>query len=373
MQTIGWRPYTIDSRRAGVRYRCLNPMRDLKRMGLRLELYDATQPNRYAVVIVQGLSCLEQAEGSYGSGDRFIEEVRRLKNQGTTILADDCDNHFYNPGDASEWTHMARRLRVLLDLADGWIASTPQVAAVFAREAAQRKPVTIIGDGLEAESFLRAGSKWRDLFSPRQRRDGLRARLFSRRLANDGATHLVWFGSHGSSYANGGMADLLQVKDQIESVGRETPLTLTVISNSRAKFDKHIANWSIPTCYHEWNHVGFSRVLRAHDVALIPVERSEFTDCKTNNRIVTALSHGLAVVADGIPSYRDFRAVTSLDNWTTGLRSYALNPVSRRTHARLGQALIAESWTADKIAQQWRQVLEPYLAVARAAGPQVCR
>lgn len=349
---------------ASVRFRCLNPMRILRRQGEQVELYDAGRADRYAAVVVQGLSCLDQPLGGWATGDAFLREVESLKARGVKILVDDCDNHFYNPRNMPEWLDATTRLRRLLRTADHLIASTESVAELYRTEAGVQQPITVIGDGVESDRSLQADGWLRNALSWRRHQARFRAHAFARSLAQrrfGGELACVWFGSHGSKYADGGMLDLLRVKEVLETIGAEVPLSLTVISNSRGKFETSIAPFGIPTRYVEWDRIGFAATMQAHDVAIIPVQPTPFTLCKTNNRLVTALDFGLAVAADAIPSYEPFRDVCMLDNWHDGLLQYATQPALRQSHVAAGRKMISEQWTEAHVAARWGRLFSSYL------------
>jgi hypothetical protein len=175
---------------------------------------------------------------------------------------------------------------------------------------------------------------------------------------------LVWFGIHGGPHHEHGMGDLLRIRPVIEQLHRRHRVQLTVISNSREKFDRLITPWSVPTHYLEWSHLTFLPALRAHQIALIPVTQNPFTRCKSNNRLATALAAGLGVVADTIPSYQEFAQVCRLDSWEQGLSDYVKDPGLRSRDVRAGQALVSRVCSPERIADEWQG-----LFTAIAAGP----
>lgn len=337
---IAWRPRAPDPRVASVRIRCLNPLRELQRRGLPVELFQADRAAAYRAVVYSKT----YDEASY-------REAGALQRGGARIVLDLCDNHFYNPRGLPQLERLGRDLRRMMELADHLVASTPAMADVMEGEL-RGKPVTVIGDAVE-ESFEGLEQ------SPVARwwaRQQLRRLLRSRdRFGQEHAARLVWFGIHGGPYAEHGLEDLQNVRTLLEHLGRHYPLSLTVISNSREKYRRSVAQWAIPTAYLEWNPTTFQEALRNHQIAVIPITRTPFTDCKSNNRLVTALHAGLAVVADSIPSYQPFTDVCRLDDWEGGLREYLADPAVRARDVRVGQARVAAEWSITRIADQWQQ------------------
>jgi hypothetical protein len=168
---------------------------------------------------------------------------------------------------------------------------------------------------------------------------------------------LVWFGNHGSGYAEGGMADLSKLHSLLEQAQQDAPLSLTVISNHRGKFEQLVQAWRLPTHYLAWHPATISRALQLHDVAVIPIGLNPFTLCKTNNRVATAFLHGLAVVADTIPSYTEFADSAVLDDWGPGLHRLLHDSAWRQQRLALGQQRVRDHWNLPHIVDQWQRAL----------------
>ncbi len=64
-----------------------------------------------------------------------------------------------------------------------------------------------------------------------------------------------------------------------------------------------------------WAYTTFSEALFLHEIAVIPITKNPFTLSKTANRVTTALVHNLQVIADEIPSYRNFGNYIYFNNW----------------------------------------------------------
>ena len=146
-----------------------------------------------------------------------------------------------------------------------------------------------------------------------------------------------------------------------------SPVSLTVLSNSPDRFREVSAGWRVPVRYLPWRPTTFDAGLALHDVAVLPVSRNPFTECKSSNRVLTALWAGLAVVADGIPSYRDFADCVVLDDWELGLGRYA-SAEARRADVALGRARIEAEWRQPAITARWRSLLVSVVGGAIPAG-----
>lgn len=337
---IAWKPKYCDARVASVRIRCLNPLSELHARGYPIELFDAKNIAQYKVVVYSKLY-----------DDATYREAASLKDSGVRIVLDLCDNHFYNPSNLRSLYVAAEQLRRMMGLADYLVASTKQLADVMREELRNEKEITVIGDAVEMSLAHGKESIWR---APQNAYTLKRTLNCLTQAKREGRTNLVWYGIHGGENADYGMLDLLKLRGLLERLDKQYPLSLTVISNSRRKYRRFIKPWGIQTLYQEWRAATFLQSLDKHDVAIIPVTDNPFTQCKTNNRVALALSRGLAVVADSIPSYEEFRSVAFLDDWENGLLMYLSDHEMRFQHAALGKDLVKRKWSISRIADEWQ-------------------
>jgi len=338
---FAWWPHTSNSSVASYRLRCLRVVEELSRRGVDAALFRAGDvPDVLVLSKRYDAASLEAALGL---------RTRR----GTRVVLDLCDNHFHSASDAPQWQRRGEALRDAARAADLVIASSDALERVVQAETQSAVQTVVIGDAAEAPD-LDPPSRWRHpLAEHRLRR--LRTRLA--RVPAAPGRRLVWFGNHGSDYAEGGMSDLCSIQAVLEAANRDSPLSLTVISNSRAKFADLTRSWRLATHYVDWHPATFSRALQCHDVALIPVRPNPFTLCKTNNRVATALLHGLGVAADSIPSYRALAEWVVLDNWHDGLHRLMSDADYRRACVARGGEMVRTQWSIERIGSQWLQAL----------------
>lgn len=345
--SVAWWPHTRDAAIASFRLRCLRVMQGLSYAGVRCELWHEGASPDVLVLSKQ-----------YGDDARVKAQALRQA-RGTKIVVDLCDNHFYHAGSDPRWEARSHALGSTLSIADQIVTSTEALAQVVRSHVADCPPVAVVGDAVEA---------------PRREAPGLptarhlHRMLVARRLRKLSAAHgakrikLIWFGNHGSPNADGGLRDLLLIADELNALHAQHPSTLTVISNNRWKFATIAHRFQAPTSYFAWNEHTFSALLQAHDIALIPISLNPFTICKTNNRLATALVHGVAVAATSIPSYEPFREAAVLDDWREGLSAIAVDAGLRQEMVSRGMNLIETNWSWPSIVGQWHTVL------ARVAG-----
>jgi hypothetical protein len=347
---IGWKPKFYDPTVASVRIRCLNPLSELRARGLPVELFDRGRRATYRAVIYSKLYDVAT-----------YREAKELKTKGTIIILDICDNHFYNPHSWAPLLKAREELLRMMALVDYVVTSTETLAEVVRTVKPDLNSITVIGDAVETEIPHEFTPWWRRWWYGRQLAT-LRTVVTADQVK--GRTPLVWFGIHGGPNAPYGMLDLLNIRSCLERLNHEFPLSLTIISNSWRKYLTLVQGWKIPTRYMPWSANTFLSALHAHAIAVIPISPNPFTRCKTNNRLVTALQARLAVVADSIPSYEEFRPVSRLDCWESGLRDYISKPDLRTHDVLLGQSMINAKWTLPRIADQWQLFFQRVLSTS---------
>ncbi len=324
-----WKPKSRDPRVASVRYRCLIPLGALRRRGLPITLFDERDVDEYEGVIFSK---------SYDEADRSV--ARRLRSRGRASILDLCDNHFYNPYALPFYETARQSLLEMIGLCDRVVCSTETLAGIVSNEARLEIRPLVVGDPVErfAHSATRRGQF-------RLRRLGRIVPLARRRL--------LWFGIHGSPNAPCGMADIASVAEPLEAAGRETPFVLVVCSDSREEFDRRVRPLPCASSYVEYDVASFPRLLSSADGVILPIGRNPFTLAKSHNRLTTALIAGVPVVADGIPSYREFADFCHLDEWSRGLREILQEPRTARRRAAAARPYIDTNWNLDRVADSW--------------------
>ena len=99
------------------------------------------------------------------------------------------------------------------------------------------------------------------------------------------------------------------------------------------------------------------RICAEHRVALIPVQRNDYTTGKSINRPATAILAGLGVVADSIGSYEELRPYVALDDWQGGLARYADDWTGEQPRLAAARAHLEHRYGAGTAAARWDAVL----------------
>lgn len=177
-------------------------------------------------------------------------------------------------------------------------------------------------------------------------------------VAAPSSRKILWFGNHGADYANFGMLDLLCIRESLEKLAIEFPVELIVISNNFEKYKKYIRPMPIPSRYIEWCADSMARHLRGADVVVIPSSPDVFSICKSANRSVLALSHGVPVVATSTPALEPLRGCITLDDFEGGLRRYLTDTEYVQQHLQQGQQRIGQLYSQHVIGRLWNSVID---------------
>ena len=328
---LGWKPKSYDANVASVRFRCMIPITELKAQNFPVELYNPANEFEYGAVVFS--KCYEPADQALAG---------RLRSRGVPVVLDLCDNHFYNPEGLSGYQVARQNLLKMIELADLITCSTTTLAEIVAAEAHLDRLPEVVGDPVEGS---------RDLpFRDRSKQDESRPR------------QLMWFGIHGSPNAPCGMTDVLRIADRLGEIAGAFPFELTICSNNRELYEKYILPLGFPTKYESYNRDVFFELLNGMDGVILPVSNNPFTQAKSHNRLTTSLFSGVPVVADSLPSYREFSEFCILDDWQRGLHEVLAESEKARTRALAGKDYIQRKWLPVHIAERWLNVLQPMLA-----------
>lgn len=325
---VGWKPWQVDNRLASVRIRCLEPLHWLWKNGKPVELFDARHLKNYRVVVFAK---------AYDATDLAL--AREVQSRGARVVFDLSDNHLYNPDNDIKFGQRAERLLEMLDIADEITVPCAELARHLPCEA------RVVRDGVNPHLHnpSRLWEKWRGV------------------LSRGPFVELVWFGNWGGARGHGGMRDINKLRELLECWNEKVPLRLSIVSNNRPVFQEMFGSWKIPVCYQAWgSDARFRARLEsgAFDVVLLPFEINPFTVCKSNNRIALALFHGVAVIADAIPSYREFAPFCVLDDWEGGLKRYLSNRQVRQDDARRGQNFVKAHYLTRHAAIEWWKLFQ---------------
>lgn len=336
---------------ASVRIRCLNVIQHFRSPLVSLELFHRRDLQLYDAVIFSKLY-----------SEECINEAQSLKARGKKVIFDICDNHFYSDTTSDERTQKLCRLKEMISLAD-YVTVSSEALKLALLTQCNASNITVIADALEdnvigSATFIElAKASLSRLFYE-----------YNIRSKYHGRTRLIWFGANGNSRsAGGGIATLGKLKDILHSHDLRDRIVLTICTRGRNDFSQVFHGWDVPVIFIRWSRVTFYQILQFNDIAVLPININPFTLCKTNNRVITALHNNLAVIADEIPSYTEFKDAIILNDWDAGLRQLIAKPALRATMVERGKDIIASKYTIASVVETWRTFLES-VAVSQEVG-----
>jgi hypothetical protein len=336
--TVSFWPHTTNPDIASYRLRCWWLQKMLEQRGILAPTFQIGQPAPKVLVL------------SKRYDRKTLEVAKQLRtSHGTKLVLDICDNHFHFLNPDLVVVERANDLRRAVASVDLVVACSTYLRDVIEDEVPDHPPVRVIGDLVEPPSLPSAvvhachPLAWLQL-------QKLNHEL--KKTSADIQRRLVWFGNHGSSHVEGGMSDIRKLLPLLGDLHRRKSLSLTVVSNSRTKFEEVSETADFPMLYSPWLRPFFSRTLMAHHICVIPITPNQFTLAKTDNRVVTALVHGLHVVADSIPSHRGHTRQVCLDRWEEGLES-----AMAKTPSRPGAGIIDSNAINAGVLLQWLETL----------------
>jgi hypothetical protein len=334
---VGWKPKSHDANIASVRFRCLAPLQELQRQSFGIELYSADKDaaGAYSAVIFSKL---------YGAADQQI--AASLATRGVRTILDVSDNHFYNPFDLPEYRQAGSDMRLMASLVDRVVCCSTHLAGVLTHEASLKSAPLVVGDAVETMRLPPAAA---DPFVP----------------AAGQPFRIVWFGSHGSPNAPSGMEDVLRINRQLAHAAQTRTCELVVVSNKRSKFDALRDRLPIPSSYLEWSDTALMEAFAGANLVVVPVTPNPFTKCKSNNRVATALWHGIPTLADRIPAYDELSEFAVLDDWDFGFEHALGGSREMRLRTAAGATYVRTHFNNRNIAAEWRRAIKTVMAQTR--------
>jgi glycosyltransferase involved in cell wall biosynthesis len=416
---VGWKVNALAANIASVRYRAVLPMIALESTQVRSRLFSSGLESNLdeldVLVIVK----------SFTADDLRLAQLAAAR--GIRVVYDLCDNIFIGEYGSKRGLTPAQMFLSIAEHARCIVATTEPLAEAI-RAHVPDVPVVVIPDGIESAALgKRIARLLRDAAGKEKsertrmlrqrvgnvirrvriegvqlipslvgyvarRVGGVVARRVHRGLhrqpraaeqarlpAPDAASprrRIVWFGNHGAEHARFGMLDILLYREALEALAAELDVELVVISNNREKYQASIAPLAIPSQYVEWSSRVVDAWLAQAAVTIMPNTLDAFSLCKSANRTVLALSHGVPVVATMTPALHPLGDFVHTGEPLAALREILANPEQSRAMALQGYRHAESLFGMKAIQMHWLNLLrdlpdalsgqalsQPYLAV----------
>ena len=354
---ILWFPHSDNPAYAGVRLRSLLPAFALRKAGHDVRVGTGQQGQLADAAVVQGKWLLDCATPL--AMQPRLDLLRKLRGQGCRLTLDCFDNYFLNHDGNPDRAALLAAFRSSLDLFASFTVSSPGLVPFFQAEIGPSTYIRVIGDPLEGPGAHRLYETAWQRANPGRWASSLAAvrRNMAIRWRRRSACQLIWFGNQGSRYAKGGMGELARIVEPLTRASRQMALKLTVVSNSRARYEEVIGRAGFAHEYVDWDRIHFAGLLQQHDLVVLPSALTPFTSAKSNNRLLLPLSMGIPVMADALPDYLPWQKYFQLGGWDN-LASHLGSLGQLRARAHAAHEVISANYSLEAIGSEWVKVLE---------------
>lgn len=282
--------------------------------------------------------------------------VKLKKRYGTKLILDLSDNIYFESSKDKSGTREKRlKLPSYVNQFDAIVTPSPYLESELRQHIREDMAFYIIPDAVEKDPEISASVKAQEAAAFQS------LAAFQNEISGNGVEpgrRLVWFGVSGTAAAQNGMYDVKAYCDALERHNDGKPLSLSIISDDRDRFNELFFGLKFRVHYLDWNFHTFNIALGSHDIAILPIRRNQYTLSKSANRITTSFASGLAVCGSAIPSYEPFRNAAVFDDWDAGLGSLMADATDREARIARAKAIIAEGYSLPVIARQWLGVFE---------------
>ncbi len=228
----------------------------------------------------------------------YLRKLTNLKKEhNTKLFLDLCDNHFLDSNKAQ----IIQRL--LLDL-DGIIVTTNELKNVVNEQT--NLPIYVIPDLLERFEYNCNSILQRIYYK-------LKFGIIQTMLKKNRKYNLIWFGNAKNSFNNGGVNDLLLIKERLDAL--KDDFCLLIVSNSFWAYFNIKKQLKIKTVYCPFDIYTMPAIFERCAVCVLPISIDEFSSCKSTNRIETLLYYKIAVWTDSVPSYLNYIDYININDW----------------------------------------------------------
>jgi glycosyltransferase involved in cell wall biosynthesis len=308
----------------------------LRKNGLKIDLFREDEVSKYRAIIFSKL---------YDENNQKL--AIQLKNNQAKIIFDLCDNHFYNPYNLPEYQKAKVNLIKMIELADWVVCSSFALKKTILMELNTcAEKIVVIEDPVVPCNILHDNLDIK-----------IECNLLNDIHADAKPVRLLWFGAFGSPNAQSGMIDILKISDLLINFSKKYPIELIVCSNNENLFNEEIRPLPFKSYYIEWSEKNLDYLLSNVDAVVLPISKNPYTNCKTNNRLATALLYGVPVISDSIESYESFRPYAFIDDWELGLTMLIERRHEAKEMAIRGRNYALQNFSKEQIADQWASFL----------------
>jgi glycosyltransferase involved in cell wall biosynthesis len=97
-------------------------------------------------------------------------------------------------------------------------------------------------------------------------------------------------------------------------------------------------------------------LLRDANVVLVPNSLDPFSRCKSANRALLALAHGVPVVATRTRALEPLSPCVIFDDWVGGIERYLEDKELAQAHLRVANDIIQREFSGLALAEEWKRL-----------------
>ncbi len=386
VSVIAWKTNSSDVNLASLRYRVLHKVLALRGHGQSSLIFCGAEridfsKNIRTVVFAKSATIQDLADAHYA------------KRKGIPVILDLCDNIFHDTYPSKAPYHIAEVFLDLALIADAIVTTNQTLAKIISRNVQRDNlRIIIIPDGVETRALVRESSKiLKKYHSGPSLQQNVVAKLgivrsqpgvipkqigsiFSRlkgRMSAFISTQYVrlyallsrrkvilWFGNAGGAYAKFGLASLADIIDSINVASNKHRIMMLVVSNSRTKFSRIEDRFQCKVQYLDWSIGRVFSVMKFTDVVLLPNSLDDFSKCKSENRALMAIQHGIPVVATKSPPMNLLRDCVYFDDFCGGIIHYLDSLENRQAAVRIGRERLREHYSISLLGKKWLHAIK---------------
>jgi glycosyltransferase involved in cell wall biosynthesis len=356
---VGWLLPNLDVNSASTRYRCFHIARVLAQWGVEHSFFTDPDVAAGSLRQVDALIIVKRLE------PEIIGLIANANERNTPVFIDLCDDLLHERLPRNVGGVHGMVFTGIAPLLAGVITPTLTMAQrVRAHAGSVNVPIRVIPDIAETEDLFYKTAEFASgtpLVRPAAPSSSAKERK-----------SVVWFGNHGATHSNFGIASLLPAMRGLRKVHDEIPLELVLVSNSATTIDSVIRPFGVPTRYVQWSPETVYAELKRADAALLTTGDDDFSLTKSANRVLQALSAGVPVVSLGVAgqaiSDTELAAFSDciLIGSKRGLLAYLGPDREKNVSAALTAAeKILARYSPEKVAQIWLELLVRSVAERR--------
>ncbi|MGR9223722.1 hypothetical protein [Rhizobium leguminosarum] len=173
---------------------------------------------------------------------------------------------------------------------------------------------------------------------------------------NDGKK-LIWFGNAGSDSFQSGIQTLTLIASDLIRLAQTVDFELVVMSSRSDAYRTLIEPLPFRSRFELWSQEGCFEAVRASDAFLMPQIEDEFSECKSANRALLALSCGTPVIASRLLSLEPLKDCIVTDDWEGGFRRYLLDEAATKADLEKARSIIEKEFSAEATGRKWLELM----------------